>query len=80
MVRDLVDTDRLPVELDLVHDLAGILGVVLGEELAEPVALVRHGDAVLGQMHIHYQKFRAWWGGGVGEERRAARSINTAGY
>ena len=53
MARDLVNTDRLPVELDLVHDLAGILGVILGEEVAESVALVRHGDTVLGQMHIH---------------------------
>lgn len=40
--RGLVDANRFAKELDLVHDFAGVLGVFLGEELAEAVALVRH--------------------------------------
>lgn len=36
----LVDADRLAIELDLVHDATGVLGILLGQELAEAETLV----------------------------------------
>jgi hypothetical protein len=39
MGRSFVDPDGLSVELDHVHDLDGVVGVVLAQELYEPVAL-----------------------------------------
>jgi hypothetical protein len=44
----LVDSNRFTPEADLVHDLDGIVGVFLGCELDEAVALVGLRDSVLG--------------------------------
>ena len=49
---DLVDSDGFAVQLDHVHDLDSVVCVLLPEELNEPVALVRLGDAVLWHVHI----------------------------
>jgi hypothetical protein len=48
----LVYTDGFTKELDLVHDLASILGIFFGEKLAKAIALMGHRDPVLGQMDI----------------------------
>ena len=48
----LVDSDRLAPEADLVHDLDGVVGVFLGCELDETVALVGLRDAVLGEVDV----------------------------
>lgn len=49
----LVDPDRLAVQLDLVHDPAGVLGILLRSELAETETLMSLRDTVLGQVDIH---------------------------
>ena len=49
----LVDAQRLAVELDHVHDLDGVLGVLLGGELDEAIALVQVREFVLGDVHVH---------------------------
>ena len=49
----LVDAQRLAVELDHVHDLDGVLGVLLGGELDEAIALVQVRELVLGDVHVH---------------------------
>ena len=49
---NLVDPYRLPPPLNLVHDLTGIFGVLLCQELAEPVPLVCHRNTVLWQVDI----------------------------
>jgi hypothetical protein len=48
----LVDSDRLAPEADLVHDLDGIVGVFLGSELDEAVALVGLRDTVFGEVDV----------------------------
>ena len=50
---DLVDSNRLPPELDLVHNLTGIFRILLRQELAEAVALVAHRDSVFGEVDVH---------------------------
>ena len=50
--RYLVDADRLAVEFDHVHDLDGVLGVLLVHELDEAVALMVLRDAVFGHMNV----------------------------
>lgn len=52
VVRGLVGADGLAEQLDLVQDLARIVGVVFGQELAEPEPLVCHAHAVLREKHI----------------------------
>ena len=47
-----IDPDGLPVQLDLVHDFHGVVGILFAEELAEPEALVGHGDAVFGEEDV----------------------------
>lgn len=49
----LVDSDRLSVQLDLVHDPAGVLGILLRSELAETETLMSLRDTVLGQVDVH---------------------------
>lgn len=49
----LVDPDGLAVQLDLVHDPAGVLGILLRSELAETEALMSLRNTVLGQVDVH---------------------------
>lgn len=49
----LVDADGFAVELDHVHDLDGVVGVLLAQELDKAVALVHLGDAVLGHVDVY---------------------------
>ena len=51
---NLVDSDRLAVEFDHVHDLDGVVCVLLAHKLHEPVPLVGLRDAVTWHMDIHY--------------------------
>jgi len=51
----LVDTDRLPVHLDHVHDFDGVVSVLFSQELHETVALVHEGDPVLGHVNIDHR-------------------------
>ena len=44
---DLVDSNRLPPELDLIHNLASVLGILLSQKLTETVPLVCHRNTVL---------------------------------
>lgn len=53
MGRSLVHADRLAVQLDHVHNLDRIVGVLLAEELHEAVTLVHLRDTVLGHVHVH---------------------------
>lgn len=53
MRRGLVHTDRLTVQLDHVHNLDRIVGILLAQELHEPVALVHLRYAILGHMDIY---------------------------
>lgn len=53
MGRSLVNADRLAVQLDHVHNLDRVIGVLLAEELHEPVTLVHLRDSVLGHVHVH---------------------------
>lgn len=46
VVTSLVDSYWLSVQLYLVHDLAGVLGIVFRQELAEPETLVSHRDTI----------------------------------
>jgi hypothetical protein len=48
----LVHSDWFSPDADLVHDLDGIVGVLLGAELDEAVALVGLCDAVFGQVDV----------------------------
>ena len=48
IVGGFVDTDRLAVELETVHDFAGIVSILLCLEFGKGVALMGLGDAVLG--------------------------------
>ena len=43
----LVHANRLAPELDLVHDFAGVLGVLLRLKLAETISLMGHRYTVL---------------------------------
>lgn len=52
MRRGFVDAYRLTEQFDHVHYFYGIVGVVFAEKLDESVALVQHGDAILGHVHI----------------------------
>lgn len=52
VVARFVDTDRLSKQLNLVHDLASVVRVFLGQEFAEPEALVLHRDAVFREEHV----------------------------
>ena len=45
---NLVYPNGFPPQFDLVHNLAGVFGVLLGEELAEAIALVGVGYTVFG--------------------------------
>jgi hypothetical protein len=49
----LVHTDGLAPELDLVHDLASIFGVLLCQKLAKAVPLVCHGYTVFREMDVY---------------------------
>ena len=51
-VTHLVDPDWLPVQLDLVHDPARVLGILLSQKLAEPEPLVSLRDTILGEMDV----------------------------
>jgi hypothetical protein len=50
--RSFVHSDRLAVDPNLVHNFAGIIGVIFASELDEPIALVILCDAVLGQVYV----------------------------
>jgi len=52
--RRLVDSDGLPEEFDHVHNLDGVVSVVLTEELHEAVALVLHRDSVFRHVDVDY--------------------------
>jgi len=51
----LVDTDRLPVHLDHVHDFDGVVRVLFRQELNETVALVHEGNSVLWHVNINHR-------------------------
>lgn len=44
---------RLSKELEHVHDLDGVVGILLGPELDKAIALVHAGNAVPGHVHVH---------------------------
>lgn len=50
----LVDPYWFPEQFDLVHDLARILGVFLGQELAESESLMCLRDPVFGEVDVTY--------------------------
>ena len=50
----LVHSDWLPIQLDHVHDLDRIVGVLFAHELHKPVSLVHLGDAVPGNVDIDW--------------------------
>ena len=49
----LVDSDGLAIEFDHIHDLDGIVCILLSHELYKPIALVELCDAVTRHVHIH---------------------------
>ena len=56
----LVDPNWFPPQLDLVHDLAGILRILLREELAKAIALVGHRYSILWKVHINCNENVRW--------------------
>lgn len=50
--RSFIDTDRLAIQSDPVHDPRRIFGVFFAHELDEPIALMLLGNAILGQMDV----------------------------
>lgn len=54
MSGSLVDPDRLPIELDHVHDLNGIVGILLTQELNEAIALVLASDSILRHVGVDH--------------------------
>lgn len=52
ILRGLIDFDGLAVEFDHVHDLDGVVGVLLAFELDEAVPLVLVADFVPGDVHV----------------------------
>ena len=52
----LINPDRFAIQFDHVHDFDGVVGILLPEELHEPVALVRLCDPILWHVHVHCKK------------------------
>jgi len=50
--RCLIHPHRLSKEFNHVHDLYRVVGIILTQELNKTVALMLHGDSVLGHVHI----------------------------
>ena len=50
-----VDADWPTKQFDLVHDLDGVVCILLGLELAESVALMRLGDSVLWEVDTDHR-------------------------
>lgn len=55
VLRRLVDLDWLAVQLDHVHDLNRVIGVLLTLELDEAVALVLVGDLIPRDVHVDHR-------------------------
>lgn len=53
--RRLVHADRLPVQLDHVHDLDGVVGIFFAQELHEAIALVLPSHPVLGHVRVDHR-------------------------
>lgn len=53
MGRSLVDSNRLSVKFNHVHDLDGVVGVFLSQELHEAVALVHLCDSIFWLVDVH---------------------------
>ena len=53
---NLVDSDRLAVELDHVQHLNGVVSILLPHELNEAIALVGLGHPVLGHVRVHWEE------------------------
>lgn len=49
-----VHPDRLPIELDHIHDLNGIVGILLTQELNEAIALVLASDSILWHVGVDH--------------------------
>ena len=47
-----VHSDWLPIELDHVHDLDGVVRIFLPHELHKAVSLVHLGDAIPGNVNV----------------------------
>ena len=47
--------NRFSIELDHVHNLDGIVGVILAEELDKAVSLVHCRHTVLRHVHVHHR-------------------------
>jgi hypothetical protein len=54
MSTGLVHPDWLAIQLNHVHNLNGIVSIILPQELDKPVALVHSSDTILGHVHIHH--------------------------
>jgi len=55
MSRGLVDPDGLAKKFYHIHDLDGVVCVILREELNEAIALVHHGHPVLGHVYVDHR-------------------------
>ena len=50
----LVDPDWFTIQLDHVHNFAGIVSIIFTQKLNKSVALVQQSDAIFGHVNIHY--------------------------
>lgn len=50
-----IDSYRFAVEFDHVHDLYGVLGILLVHELNETVALMILRDSILWHVHVDHR-------------------------
>lgn len=53
--RGLVHADRLPVQLDHVHDFNGVVCIFLAEEFHEPITLMLTRDSIFGHVGIDHR-------------------------